>query len=188
MKWEGRTLSINKIPDFPALDMFVGGRSGPYPGFGGVIERPGPLLEELRSDAASVREDLRKIFHVAFENPASTTQELDRIIEDMWETGWDPQVNDLNLFTREFGLLLFDATLDLLGGSATFRDPGEGKVYVHTSIFWPGVEAFPFHKAFKCMTQSDGESMAHFIRGVANVLVEQGVISSEMRDRIPRVS
>ena len=53
----------------------------------------------------------------------STTQQLDRIIQEMWETGWDPHVNDLNLFTREFGLLLFDETFDLFGGTAIFRDP-----------------------------------------------------------------
>ena len=180
-------LSKNKIPDFPALDMFVGFPQ-PYAGFGGVIEHPGNLLKELRANAAQVREDIRRTFHVTLEDPVSTTQQLDRIIAEMWETGWDPQINNLNLFNREFGLLLFDATLDLLGGTPIFRNPGGDQVYVHNSIFWPGVEAFPFHKAFKCMTHSDGESMAHFIRGVANVLVEQGVISSEMRDRIPRVS
>ena len=102
-------------------------------------------------------------------------KELDDIIGKMWETGWDPRVGDLNLFTRDFGLLLIEATLDLLGGRPIFRSPGQD-IYVHNSIFWPGVEAFPFHKAFTCLTQTDGESMAYFVRGVGRELEEKGLL------------
>jgi hypothetical protein len=110
---------------------------------------------------------------------------LDGIIERMWETGWDPRVGDLNLFTRTFGLLLIEATLDLLGGRPIFRSPGDD-IYVHNSIFWPGVEAFPFHKAFKCLTESDGESMAYFVRGVGHELEEKGLLTPEMKERLPK--
>jgi hypothetical protein len=94
-------------------------------------------------------------------------------------------VGDLNLFTRDFGLLLLEATLDLLGGRPIFRSPGQD-IYVHNSIFWPGVEAFPFHKAFKCLTEADGESMAYFVRGVAHELKAKGLLMPGMMERLPR--
>ena len=97
----------------------------------------------------------------------------------------DPHVGNLNLFTRDFGLLLTEATLDLLGGRLVFRLPGD-EIYVHNSIFWPGVEAFPFHKAFKCLTESDGESMAYFVRGVGHELEEKGLLTPEMKERLPK--
>ena len=53
-------------------------------------------------------------------------------------------------------------------------------------MFWPGVEAFPFHKAFKCLTESDGESMAYFVRGVGHELEEKGLLKPEMKGRLPK--
>jgi hypothetical protein len=67
------------------------------------------------------------------------------------------------------GVSEVEATLQLLGGRLVFRSLGDD-IYVHNSIFWPGVEAFPSHKAFKCLTESDGESMAYFVRGVGHEL------------------
>jgi hypothetical protein len=57
-------------------------------------------------------------------------KQLDGLIEKMWRTGWDPRVGNLNLFTRTFGLLLFEATLDVLGGEPIFRAPGDDGFYV----------------------------------------------------------
>ena len=174
----------NNIPDFPAFDMLVGNRVNPYRGFGEVVEKSNELENKLRSDAAQVREKVRKIFHVKLENSTSIPEELDHIIDKMWNTGWDPRVGNLNLFTHNFGLLLFEASLDLLGGKPIFRSPGED-IFVHNSISWPGVEAFPFHKAFKCLIESDGESMVYFVRGVGHELEEKGLLSPEMKKRIP---
>jgi hypothetical protein len=178
-------LSIRDIPDFPAIDMFSGKATKPYSGFGGVIEDSSELERQLHADAVRVRGEVRKAFRVKLENSTSIPKELDDLIERMWKTGWDPRVGNLNLFTRDFGLLLIEATLDLLGGSLIFRSPGNN-IYVHNSIFWPGVEAFPFHKAFKCLTESDGESMAYFVRGVGHELEEKGQLTPEMKQRLPK--
>jgi hypothetical protein len=178
-------LSIREIPEFPALDMFSGKATTPYSGFGDVIKDSRELELKLHADAAQVRMDVRKTFRVKLESSTSIPKELDDIMERMWGTGWDPRVGDLNLFTRDFGLLLMEATLDLLGGRPIFRSPGQD-IYVHNSIFWPGVEAFPFHKAFKCLTETDGESMAYFVRGVGHELETKGLLKSGMKERLPR--
>jgi hypothetical protein len=178
-------LSIRDIPDFPAVDMFSGKATTPYRGFGGVIQDSSELERQLHADAAQVRKEVRKIFRVELEKSTSIPKELDGIIERMWETGWDPRVGDLNLFTLTFGLLLIEATLDLLGGRPIFRSPSDD-IYVEYSIFWPGVEVFPFHKAFKCLTASDGESMAYFVRGVGHELEEKGLLTPEMKGRLPK--
>lgn len=175
----------NKIPDFPAFDMLVGQATIPYRGFGGVIQDSNELERELHADAAQVRKEVRSTFGAKLESSPSIPQELDDIVGKMWETGWDPHVGHLNLFTGTFGLLLIETTLDLLGGRLIFRSPGDD-IYVHTSIFWPGVEAFPFHKAFKCLTLSDGESMAHFVRGVGYQLEEKGLLKPEAKERLPK--
>jgi hypothetical protein len=178
-------LSIRDIPNFPAIDMFSGKATKPYHGFGGVIADSSELERQLHADAVRVRDDIRKTFRVRLESSTSTPKELDDIVKRMWETGWDPRVGDLNLFTRDFGLLLIEATLELMGGRLVFRSPGED-IYVHNSIFWPGVEAFPFHKAFKCLTESDGESMAYFVRGVGLELEKKGLLPPEVKKRLPK--
>ena len=178
-------MSIHEIPDFPAFDMFSG-NAAPYHGFGGVIQDLSELERQLHIEAAQTRKEVQKTFRSRFEPSESVPKELDDIIGKMWETGWDPRVGNLNLFTRTFGLLLFEATLDVLGGKPIFRAPGDDGVYVHNSIFWPGVEAFPFHKAFKCLTESDGESMAYFVRGVGLELEGKGLLTAEMKVRLPR--
>ena len=179
-------MSTRDIPDFPAFDMFVGKGTAPYRGFGGVIPDSRDLERDLHIEIDEVLREVRKTFGAKLRNSSTTPHELDRIVERMWQTGWDPRVGDLNLFTRSFGLLLIKATLDLLGGSLVFRHPGKDNVYVHNSIFWPGVEAFPFHKAFKCLTETDGESMSYFVRGVGHELERKGLLTPRMKDRLPR--
>ena len=178
-------MSIRDIPDFPAIDMFSGQATAPYRGFGDVIQDSNGLERQLHADSAQVRKEVRETFRVKLESSTSIPKELDDIIDRMWETGWDPRVGDLNLFTRTFGLLLIEATLDLLGGRPIFRSPGDD-IYIHNSIFWPGVEAFPFHKAFKCLTEIDGESMAYFVRGVGHELETKGLLKPEMKERLPK--
>jgi hypothetical protein len=81
--------------------------------------------------------------------------------------------------------LLIQVTQDLLGGRLIFRSPGD-VVDVHNSIFWPGVEVFPFHKVFKCLTNRDGESMAYFVRGVGLELDKKGLLPHEAKKRLPK--
>ena len=116
---EGHTLSIHEIPDFPVFDMFSS-KAAPYHGFGGVVQDSNGLESQLHAEAAQVRRDVQKTCRAKLETSASIPKELDGIIEKMWETGWDPRVGNLNLFTRTFGLLLFETTLELLGGKPIF--------------------------------------------------------------------
>jgi hypothetical protein len=150
-----------------------------------VVQDSRELEKKLHADAAQVRKEVQGTFRVKLETSSTIPQELDDIIARMWETGWDPRVRNLALFTHDFGLLLIEATLDLLGGRPIFRSPYFDELYVHTSILWPEVEAFPFHKAFKCLTQTDGESMAYFVRGVSHELERKGLLSAEMKKRVP---
>lgn len=165
--------------------MLSGKATAPYRGFGDVVRESSDLESQLHAGAAQVRKDVRKTFGAKLESSTSIPKELDDTIEKMWETGWDPRVGNLGLFNATFGLLLIEATHDLLGGRLIFRSPGDD-VDIHNSIFWPGVEAFPFHKAFKCLTESDGESMACFVPGVGLELEERGLLTPEMKERLPK--
>jgi hypothetical protein len=177
--------SIHDIPDFPAFDMRSGTATTPYRGFGEVIPDSTELERLLQAHAAQVRSELRDTFHVRLENSTAIPKELDGLIERMWETGWDPRVGDLGLFSATFGSLLIQVTQGLLGGRLIFRSPGD-VVDVHNSIFWPGVEVFPFHKVFKCLTNRDGESMAYFVRGVGLELDKKGLLPHEAKKRLPK--
>ena len=158
-------MSSHEIMDF---DLFVG-RTAPLPNFGPVVEDLKDLESQLREAAAQVRQQVRDTFDARLENSAATPKELDSIIKELWQTGWDPQVDNLQLFTRDFGLLLSEATLDLLGGKLVPRSPDN---IIHWSSFWVDrkVEAFPFHKALKCLTHKDGETMTYFVRGLRHQL------------------
>jgi hypothetical protein len=174
----------NPIPDLPAFDLYVGLKS-PFPRFGDAVQDSPELVRALREEAAKWRREVRSMFGVPLESATSIPAELDNIIRQMWESYWDPTVGNLDLFTRTFGLLLTETTLDLLGGSPIFRLPTD-HVNIHNSIFWPGVEAFPYHKAFKCLAEGDGESMAFFVRGVGHALEERCLLTPEMKNRLPK--
>jgi hypothetical protein len=46
---------------------------------------------------------------------------------------------------------------------------------------------FPFHKAFKCLIRSHGETMTFFVIGLGQVLEEYGlVLKPEMKARLPK--
>jgi hypothetical protein len=152
----------------------------------GDLEQDFVDLESLLIERAEKeRQSVRSTFGVKMESSSSIPWELDDIVLEMWETGWDPRVGNLNYFTASFGLILIDATLELLGGRPIFRPPVDNTDF-HTSIFWPTVEAFPFHKAFKCLTLSDGEMMSQFVCGVASALEEKGLLRSETKARLPK--
>src|SRR5260370_9707918 len=158
-------LSNHEILDF---DILVG-RSASLRGFGEVIEDSKELERQLHKDADQVRQQIRDAFDAKLDNSSGTPKELDDIIKELWETGWDLQVGNLQLFTRDFGLLLTEATLDLLGGKLISRSPSN---LIHWSIFCLDrqVEAFPFHKALKCLTHFDGETITYFVRGLGHQL------------------
>jgi hypothetical protein len=157
-------LSIHDIPDFPAFDMFSGEATAPYRGFGGVVQDPSELERQFHAEAAQLRNGFEKTFRAKLESYASIPKELDSLIEKMWETGWDPR-GSLNLFTRDFGLLLFEAMLGVLGGKPSFRSPGDDNVYIHNSIFWLGVRGVSVSQGLQV---SDGD------RGRINGLLRAG--------------
>jgi len=132
--------SHNEIMDF---DLLVGNKT-PFLGFGEVIQDSRELEKELHRAADQVRHQIRSTFGAKLDNSSTTPKELDDIAEELWETGWDPEVGNVALFTRDLGLLLTEATLDLLEGRLIFRSASN---VIHWSIFWAdhGVEAFPFH-------------------------------------------
>jgi hypothetical protein len=174
-------LSNHEIIDF---DLLVG-QSSPFLGFGEVIQNSEEHERELHKDAEQVRRQIRDTFGAKLDNSSSTPKELDDIAQELWENGWDPRVGDLALFTRDLGLLLTEATLDLLGGKLICRSAAN---LLHWSIFWSGqsIEAFPFHKALKCLTHAEGETMTYFVRGLASQLEESGLSKPGIRERLPK--
>ena len=174
--------SHNEVIDF---DLLVG-KTPPFLGFGEVIQNSGELEKELHTAADQVRHQIRDTFGAKLDNPSATPKELDDIIQELWETGWDPEVGNLALFTRDLGLLLAEATLDLLGGNLIFRSKSN---VIHWSIVWADqdVEAFPFHKALKCLTRWHGETMTFFVIGLGQVLEEKGLLmGADMKKRLPK--
>lgn len=155
----------NQVVDF---DLLVN-QSAPFRGFGDVIKDSAKDERKLQEHADQVRRQIRDGFGSKLDSPATIPKELDAIAHELWETGWDPDVGNLALFTRDLGLVLTDAMLKSLGGRLIFRSATN---LLHCSIFWEGhrLEAFPFHKAMKCLIRSEGETMAYFVRGVAHEL------------------
>jgi hypothetical protein len=167
------------------FDLLVG-KTGPFLGFGEVIQNSSELEGELHKIADQVRQQIRNVFGAKLDNSSTTPKELDDIIQELWETGWDPEVGRLDLFTRDLGVLLTETTLDLLEGKLIFRSTDN---VIHWSIFWAdqGVEAFPFHKALKCFTHLYGETMTFFVIGLGQALEEKGLLmKAEMKERLPK--
>jgi hypothetical protein len=173
--------SHNEIMDF---DLLVG-QAAPFLGFGEVVQDSTEHERELHKNADQVRKQIRNTFGAKLDNSSTTPKELDDIAQELWETGWDPRVGNVALFTRDFGLLLTEATMDLLGGRMVCRSTTN---LIHWSIFWANqrVEAFPFHKALKCLTYSEGETMTYFVRGLASQLEERGPLKPDVRERLPK--
>jgi hypothetical protein len=142
----------------------------PYPGFGQLLHDSQGAESELRRDAAVARMQLRETFNAHLNTSLESLSELDRIVADMWNNGWDPKKGNVNLFARDFGLILVESLIALLGGRLIFRS---GNIVTHCSIFWKdaAVEAFPFHKALKCLLlDQHGDSMAYFAKGLAHLV------------------
>jgi len=163
------------------------GKKAPFLGFGETSQDSREIEAERHKATDQAREQIRNVFGAKLESPTTTPKELDDIVQELWETGWNPESDNVELFTRDLGLLLTEATLELLGGKLTFRSTDNNAF--HWSIFWADqrVEAFPFHKTFKCLIRSHGETMTFFIIGLGQVLEEYGlVMKPEMKARLPK--
>jgi hypothetical protein len=180
---EEHILSNREIMDFDLLT----GNMTPFRGFGEMIQDSMEIEAERHKATDHAREQIRKVFGAKLESPTTIPKELDDIVQELWETGWNPEADNIELFTRDLGLLLTEATLELLGGSLRFRSDQNA---FHWSIFWADqrVEAFPLHKAYKCLIRPDGETMTYFVIGLGHVLEEYGfVMKPEIQARLPKL-
>src|SRR5579883_592439 len=169
------------------FDMMVGGRTQTL-GFGELLHDTVQAEAEFHKAADEARKSLCEVFGVKLDSPSTIPKELDDIVQELWETGWDPETRNVRLFTRDFGLPLTEATVELLGGRLIFRSATD---VFRLSIFYADqrVEAFPFHKAFKCVTQGPffGETMTYFVIGLGHELERKGFrMTEELKRRMPR--
>ena len=157
-----------EVPPFDALF----GQATPFLGFGKILSRPLETEAEFFSAIVDAERRVKDGFRVKLQTPNEVAEELDKIILGMWESGWNPKTGNINLFTFDFGCALTKAILDKLGGQLTFRSSKDTN---HLSIIWQNakLEAFPFHKALKCLHNRYGETMISFINGLANKLNEK---------------
>jgi hypothetical protein len=83
----------------------------------------------------------------------------------MWTAGWDPDRDNLELFTRDFGAILCGSLLEARGAVLVARDGEHG---FHSSVSFPDkhIEAFPWHKVYKRLRCRDGESLVYFFDSV----------------------
>ncbi|MBI1337582.1 MAG: hypothetical protein GC164_11535 [Phycisphaera sp.] len=136
--------------------------------FGPCLEGDSVTLasEHLQAMAALARSQIAEVFGDQIGRGGDGVDGLDRIIADMWDTGWSPASGDLNVFSRDFGVVLAAALLELPHAVAVFRSQ---RVLDHMSVWLPqnGLEVFPFHKALKCLRDKVGESMGQLYRSVA---------------------
>jgi len=161
-------LSNHEVYEFPPFDASTD-QETPFLGFGDILEHSARAEKAFHEAAAMMRERVREGFGVKLNDPSEIPGELDGIVSHMWATGWDPNVGNVSLFLTDFSLILSEAMLDSMGGKLVFRTTGN---FDQCSIFWANarIEAFPFHKVVKCLFAPEGESMAHYVRGLAALL------------------
>lgn len=157
--------TTNQVPAFDAIL----GIALPFAGFGDVLQNTSEIEAKFRLTALEAQKRLHRGFGTRFQNVPETLQELDRILADMWNTGWKPESGNLNLFVTDFGLVLAVSILDLLGGVPTFRSETD---LSHFSIVWPSIklEVFPFHKSLNCLNCREGQSISGFVTGLTEIV------------------
>jgi hypothetical protein len=161
---------LSKI-DIPPFDIITGDAI-PFDGFGNIIEDKKNVGISFIKVLKEVSERIRDIFDLDLdcENIDAVT-DLENIISQMWLEGWDPEVGDYNLFTRDFGSILAREIKSQLGGEYIFRSR---KRLDYMSIFWKEkkVEAFPFFKVLKRLFNKDGESLIYFFNSLRKMIVD----------------
>lgn len=152
--------------DVPPFDLLTDAEE-PFEG-GDVSATPliMPRFEEVVSQAAQRVSDT---FSVVVPSTLDGATELERIVAEMWNEGWDPEEGDVQLFVRDFGALLARTILSELDGVPIFRSSRD---LSHMSVWWPHskVEAFPFHKMHKRMTHADGDSLTYYVKSLGQLV------------------
>lgn len=151
-------MSRNSIPLFD----FLSGYSAPFGGFGTPLEQSPEKMHRFHTEAKEAKKRLVVGFQKQLSDLESVTKELESIASEMWMQGWDPNKDAINLFTTDFGLVLTSSIVESLGGVIIFRQEED---ISHLSIWWQHkhAEAFPFHKIYKRLFKSEGESISFFV-------------------------
>lgn len=161
---------MSKI-DIPPFDIITGDAI-PFDGFGNIIEDKKNVEISFIKVFKEVSERIRDIFDLDLDcENIDVVTDLENIISQMWLEGWDPEVGDYNLFTRDFGSILAREIKSQLGGEYIFRSR---KRLDYMSIFWKEkkVEAFPFFKVLKRLFNKDGESLIYFFNSLRKIIVD----------------
>jgi len=161
---EGLTVSFHNISPFD----IIADQQSQFLGFGNLIPSTQERIESFDREANLALARIEEGFEVKF-SKKDIAAKLEQIIIGMWDEGWNPEQNDVNLFVTDFGLLLTKAITKEYGGELTFRSDTDLN---HLSIWWDdcGVEAFPFHKVYKRLMINEGESIKFFTDGLSRYL------------------
>lgn len=156
--------------DIPPFDL-LRSQKDPYDGFGPLELDPEQTVRRFHEVVRQAQARVAEIFKINETDGETLVSALDYVVAQMWKEGWDLRSGDINLFTRDFGALLMDVLLGESSGHSIFRSTSD---LSSASVYWPHsrLEAFPFHKAFKCLTSEDGESLSQFLRGIRQLLAE----------------
>jgi hypothetical protein len=141
----------------------------PYVGFGDVLlpsaDRDRALLTAVEKALVRAEEG----FKLEFATVANVPSQIDKLVDEMWAQGWNPDAGNVNLFATDFGLILAKTISSLLGGVFVFRSESD---ISHLSLWWPNkkLEAFPFHKIIKRLYRREGESVGFFVAGLSRLV------------------
>jgi hypothetical protein len=139
-------------------------QSEPFVGFGPTLPSQG-IQWDFQKVVNEARHRVRDTFQVTDVAGRPGVEKIERVIGEMWDEGWSPEQGDTNLFTRDFGCLLMMCLTDALGGEQIFRSTTD---LSHASIFWreQKLEAFPFHRVYKRLSNREGDSLVFFFDGL----------------------
>jgi len=141
----------------------------PFEGFGAVLDMTDELVNRFRGVVEQATLRIEDVFKVSLEEPSQIPERLESIITNMWEQGWQPNDQNINLFATDFGCVLAKAIHELYGGTIIFRSTDD---LSHLSIWWKvkQVELFPFHKTYKRLLWQEPDSIDYFIKSVAQLV------------------
>ena len=144
------------------------GQASPFTGFGERCDASARFA--VLSARAIGRFD--EMFGVKAEDVDEIASQLDRIIVEMWNEGWDPDTGNIDLFTTDFGALLANSIAKDFEGTPVFRSVTD---LTHMSVWWPveRIEAFPFHKVFKRLCSREGEGLSFYVQALSRLVTRR---------------
>jgi len=141
------------------------GEASPFAGFGFCEIEPSIEVQKFFQAAELSILRVNDTFELLLGSTTRYASELDDLISSMWQDGWNPKEKAFNLFVRDLGLCFTYLMQREIGGQLVFRG---GDTLDHLSLWWPDsrVEAFPFHKVAKALSEQHGESLDQMRNGV----------------------